>query len=80
MDIIYSIEARDTIIYNMLYDYLGLNAKELQKEAEVLEKMQSLAQKRDDITKERDICALSVEKTAKEISELKVFVEDEENN
>lgn len=33
MDIIYSIEARDTIIYNMLYDYFGLNAKELQKEA-----------------------------------------------
>lgn len=33
MDIIYSIEARDTMIYNMLYDYFNLNAKELQKEA-----------------------------------------------
>lgn len=32
MDIIYSIEARDTIFYNTLKDYFGLNAQKLKKE------------------------------------------------
>lgn len=32
MDVIYSIEARNTVLYNVLCDYYGLNAKTLQEE------------------------------------------------
>lgn len=49
------------------------------QQSEVLEKMEALAQKRNASQKERDLCALSVEKTTSDIAALKTSIADEEN-
>ncbi|MBR4420306.1 MAG: chromosome segregation protein SMC [Clostridia bacterium] len=48
------------------------------QQQEVLEKMSQLAEKRNNLLVEKQICETSIERTLKEISDLKVAIEDEE--
>lgn len=49
------------------------------QQQEVIEKMTSLSEKRNNLINEKSLCELSIERTLKEIASLKADIEDEEN-